>query len=85
MRSGDIRTSGIVTTWRVEHVVLEVAAGEHLGEGVADEFGDALLALGRAGVGVEAFCHRSLPGLDRISGAYSGEADPVTGRGGTHR
>jgi hypothetical protein len=49
-----------------QHVILEVAAGEHLGERMAHELGHALLALGGSGGLFETFSHSHPPGLDRI-------------------
>jgi hypothetical protein len=43
-----------------EDVVLEIAAREDVGEGMADQFGHALLALRRTGGLFEAFGHGRL-------------------------
>ena len=59
-----------------QHLVLQVAAREHLGERMTDQFGHALLALGGP-----AFCSKRLaigqpPGLDRIDcGEHQGPAE----------
>ena len=47
----------MVITCPGEHVVLEIAAGQHLGEGVTHELGDALLTLRGAGGGIETLGH----------------------------
>ena len=40
-----MRTSGIVTSVVFEHRIVHLAARQHLGERVADQFADAQLAL----------------------------------------
>ena len=44
-----MRTSGTVIMWLFDHRIMHVAARQHLGERMADQFADAQLALRGAG------------------------------------